>query len=461
VKQIWHFADINFPEIVDNANGWEQRLTGLINKQKILVGLITEPLLRSYLKKDMEKHLKEKAKQNAELALKKKHEEMLGLLTKPLESLTDALNRTQEDTQRLRAILYNPTKGLFAAAPLVRDYFTEGHPLRLDSACWEVSHEPDVYENPFAACTVLAAVVYAIFGKVETFSQVRDGNALWCRTLELLNQSDPAFEQLTKTVKLLLWYHKGTNGNGEDKEKTLLEYMRKVLVDNIEDKPDKKTQDDINFGFIKDSLNRFKKVMFTPFKEGESVHPLLPLALIFYEGLGVRPTITITVQNLDCKYTYNDLENILIRGEKITPFQDIGACLPVPRYAMLLSFLGGIIDYAVRPPINAKFTTAKIKVVPEQECVIEMTFSNIDVFKDMESTFSAMARAVGITALRFTGNFLKPFVDFASLCSEEVQKSSDNGVSIQYPIENPQFACSIKAQGDSFSFGVQKSGACT
>jgi hypothetical protein len=458
VKRIWHFADINFPEIVDNTNGWEQQLTGLINKQKVLVGLITEPILRRYLKKDMKKHIKEKAKKDAEIALMKKHGEMLDLLTKPLESLTDALNRTQEDTQRLRAILYNPTKGLFAVAPLVRNYFTEGHPLRLGSADWEVSHEPDVYENPFAACAVLAAVVCAIFGKGETFSQARDGNALWRKTLEILNQSDTAFEQLTKTVKLLLWYHKGTNGNGEDKEKTLLEYMGKVLVDNIPVQSNKNAQDDINFSCIKGSLNRFKKVMFTPLKEGELVHPLLPLALVFYEGLGVRPTITFTVQNPDLKYTYNNLEDILIRSEDmIGPFQDMGACLPVPRYAMLLSFLGGIIDYAVRSPNRATFSQASIEVMPELKCVVEMTFS-IDVFKDMESTFSAMARAVGTTGLRFTGNFLKPFVDFASLCSEIVQKSSDNEFSIQYPIEEPQFACSIKAQGTSFCFEVQRSG---
>lgn len=457
VEKIWVLAAINFPGIL--KDDCTDELVDIICKQKVLMGLLVDPLLRGYLKEDMEKHIKAKAKQDAEIALRKKHEEMLNLLTKPLESLTDALNRTQEDTQRLRAILYNPTKSLFAAAPLVRDYFTEGHHLHLGSVSWEVSHEPDTYENPFAACAILAAVVRAIFGKVKTFSQAGDGDELWRSTLELLNQSqsDLAFEQLTKTVNLLLWYHKGTNGNGEDKEKTLLNYMKNVLVDNITAQPDKNTPDNINFNCIKGSLNRFKKVMFTPFKEGEPVHPLLPLALIFYEGLGVKPTITITVQKPVLEYTYGNLEDILIRSETIRPFQDIGACLPVPRYAMLLSFLGGIIDYAVRPPDRATFSQARIKIVPEQECVVEMTFS-IDVFKDMESTFSAMARAVGTTGLRFTGNFLKPFVDFASLCSGIVQKSSDNGFSIQCPIEKPQFACSIKAQDDSFCFELRRSG---
>jgi len=456
VKRIWHFSDINFPEIVDNKVGYEEIFTGLVNKHKVLVGLITEPILRGYLKEDMEKHIKEKAKRDAELALTKKHGEMLDLLTEPLENLTDALNRTQEDTQRLRAILYNPTKGLFAVAPLVRNYFTEGHPLRLGSADWEVSHEPDVYENPFAACAVLLAVVCTLFGKSETFSQAENGNELYERTMEILNQSDHAFKKLAKTVKLILWYHKGMNGNGEDKEKILLKYMNNVLVNNIQARPDENAQDGDSFSCIKDSLNRFKKVMFIPFKEGEPVHPLLPLALIFYEGSGVRPTIT--VQNPYSNDTYNKLEEILIRGDgKIRPFQGIGACLPVPRYAMLLSFLGGIIDYAVRPPNRATFSQASIEIVPKKKCIVKMTFS-IDVFKDMESTFSEMARAVGTTGLRFTGNFLKPFVDFASLCSEIVQKSSDNGFSIQYPIEKPQFACSIKAQGNSFCFEVQRSG---
>ena len=456
VKQIWHFADINFPEIVDKTNDWEQRFTGLINKQKVLVGLITEPLLRNYLKDDVEKDIKERAKQNAELALMKKHGEMLNLLTKPLESLTDALNRTQEDTQRLRAILYNPTKGLFAAAPLVMDYFTEGHPLRLDPFFWEVSHEPDVYKNPFAACSVLAAVVCAIFGKAEAFGQARDGNALWCRTLELLNQSDSAFEQLTKTVKLFLWYHKGTNGNGEDKEKILREYIEKVLVDNIKVKPVEETQDGANFRCIKGSLNRFKKVIFTPFKE-DKVHPLLPLALIFYEGSGQSPKITFTATtSMDMTYTYEKLGDILIRSETIKPFKGIGAGLPAPRYAMLLSFLSGIIDYAVRPPSNAKFTTAKIEVVDKQKCVIQMDFSNNELFKEMKSTFSAMARAVGTKGLRLNGNFLKPFVDFASLCSGEVQESTNQKFSILYPTENPKFASSIKAKNGSFSFTVEK-----
>lgn len=453
VGKIWVLTAINFPEILQD--NYADKLVAIICKQKVLMGLLVDPLLRDYLKED----IRGKVKQDAEIVFLKKHEAMLNLLTEPLESLTKALDQTQEDTQRLRAILYNPTKNFFAAAPLVTDYFTGGHHLHLGSVSWEVSHEPDVYEEPFAACAVLAAVVYAIFGKVETFRQARDGDELWRSTLELLNQSqsDPAFEKLTKTVKLFLWYHKGTNGNGEDKEKTLLEYMRNVLVGNITAPPEDDTPDDTNFSCIKDSLSRFKKVMFTSVRPDAAVYPLLPLGFVFYARSSQSPKITFTATiGEDRTWRYEKLGDILIRSETIEPFKGIEACLPVPRYTMLLVFLSGIIDYAVKPPINAKFDTAKIEVVDKQKCVIQMNFlSNDGVFKDMKSTFSAMAEAVGTTRWSSQGNFLKPFVDFASKCSGEVQKPNDKEFSIWHPTENPKFVSSIKAESDSFSFTVQ------
>jgi hypothetical protein len=457
VKQIWHFADINFPEIVDSKNGWEQCLTGLINKQKVLVGLITEPLLRSYLKEDMEKNIKEKAKQDAELALTKKHGEMLDLLTEPLESLTEALNRTQEDTQRLRAILYNPTKGLFAAAPLVRDYFTQGHDLRLGLVRWNVEHEPGDYDNPFAACAVLAAIVCTVFGKSETFNLARDGNALWCRTLELLNQSDPAFERLTETIKLLLWHHE--TSNGEEKKKSLVEYMEKVLVGDIIDQPIKDTKDYNCFGFIKESLERFKEVIFTPFKESESKHPLLPLLLIFYDNDVTKSLDIIINDNSEGDNTlpYNRFKETLIkRHEYLAPFTEIGDGLPVPRYSMLLSFLSGVIDYAAREVKGTILQSVSIEVTNGEKSCILMKFSS-KVFKDMKNTFEEMKIAIGDRAGKLKGDFMKPFVDFCSLCFGKTKETDVDEFKIQYSGSGDAvYVSSIYAKDDKFKFSVAK-----
>jgi len=457
VKRIWHFSDINFPEIVDRKVGYENILTGLVNKQKVLVGLITEPILRKYLKDDMKSHIKERAKKDAEIALNRKHEEMLNLLTKPLESLTDALNRTQEDTQRLRAILYNPTKGLFAAAPLVRDYFTQGHDLRLGSVKWKVDHQPGDYENPFAACAVLAAVVCTVFGKSETFNLARDGNALWCRTLELLNQSDPAFEQLTKTIKLLLWHHE--TSNGEEKKKNLVEYMQKVLVDKIEDQPDEGTKDYSSFGFIKESLERFKEVIFTPFKQGESKHPLLPLLLIFYD-YDVTNKLNITIKDNsegDNTFSCNSFKKMLIkRHDYLAPFTEIGDGLPVPRYSMLLSFFCGVIDYAVRAVAGTELQSVLIEMTSGETYCILMQFSS-EVFNDMKNTFEEMEIVIGHRAGKVKGNFMKPFVDFCSLCFGEFKEADSNEFKIQYSgSENVVYVSSIYAKNKEFKFSVTK-----
>lgn len=454
VKRIWHFSDINFPEIVDRKVGYENIFTGLVNKQKVLVGLITEPILRGYLKDDMKSHIKERAKKDAEIALMKKHGEMLNLLTEPLESLTEALNSTQEDSQRLRAILYNPTKSLFAAAALVKDFFTTGHGLRLGQVYWKVLHQPGDYENPFAACAVLAAIVCTIFGKGESFREASDGNVLWCKTEKLLNQSDPAFKQLTKVIKLLLWHHKGSNEKGENKETVLRDYMKKVLIGNG---IYKLSEDNINFSYIIESLTRFKEAIFTPFKDGEPKCPLLPLLLVIYDndegGIGngttVSPKITVTK-------TYDCFQGILIkRNTHLPPFSGIGSGLPVPRYAMLLSFFGGVIDYAVTKKIS--LDSANIEVQHGSKCCITLTFS-ANVFNDMAEIFDQMKVALGAKAGRLLqkGDFIKPFVDFCSLCSGELKEANGDEFKIQYSGSRVVYVSSIYAKDKTFKFSVAK-----
>src|SRR3989304_509453 len=75
--------------------------------------------------------------QNASL---KKFEAMMSLLQRPLDNLTRALNETQQDTQKLRAILYDPHHAIFAAAPSVMRFFEQSGTIDFGALRMEAVH---------------------------------------------------------------------------------------------------------------------------------------------------------------------------------------------------------------------------------------------------------------------------------------------------------------------------------
>jgi len=89
--------------------------------------------------------------------LLKKHSQMLELLEAPLRRLTDAHRKIQEDTQELRAILYEPTEGIYAAQREIAELFNLGNTLtNPDRSKVIIQHQPANYQNIDDARWVLA-----------------------------------------------------------------------------------------------------------------------------------------------------------------------------------------------------------------------------------------------------------------------------------------------------------------
>ncbi len=93
-----------------------------------------------------------------------KYVEMFSLLTDPLGSLTEALAKTQADTQQLRAILYDPWEAIFRCQPMIAELFTPRGQLHIADTDIPVMHQPSSLE-PKHAQLVFAKALASFKGK--------------------------------------------------------------------------------------------------------------------------------------------------------------------------------------------------------------------------------------------------------------------------------------------------------
>lgn len=458
VEKIWVLAAINFPETeILKKDSCPDELVAIICKQKVLMGLLVDPLLRDYLKEDMKSHIKENAEHAKELELARRRSEFYDLLMSPLNDLIGALDKTRKHGQHIKSILDRPDKLIFSAFAFAEKYFDPGSVFELGGIRWEVEHQPSIYKSPFAACATLAAVVGTIFGQENLIDNAKNGKVLLERTMVLLHDSHITFEEVLRTLNVLLWYHGKIGEMGKDMEQQLGDYMSRVLTNKITDKGKQNTTDKINFSLIKESLGRFKETIHTAWKSTTHAGPLASLATIFYSKH--TPTFSIKDENPD---TYSSFGQILINRRKHScPFHQVE--LPVPTYGHLLNFLMRILEYVNEDKDSngeaVALCSVQLTVEPTKCCYINLQFSS-HVFKDMFYTFEKMKEALKASNTGPEGNFLKPFVKFCSTTVETArfeEQDDCNKFVIAYGKKSTgTFLSSIYAKGDTFRFSVDK-----
>lgn len=335
----------------------------------------------------------------------KKQLQMLSLLAAPLEKLTDALDETIEHTQRLRSILYDPSRAIFAASPRVMMYFEEGRQLGQGQLSWEAVHEPDTANNVTTLRSVrltLAAVICEIFGKMSPWPE--NEGALISRAKELLT-SPPA---------------------GGDE--FAFEQLRKTCIGLIGDKNPFDEQ-----AMYTKAASRFKKVLYRPFKDGDAKYPLEPLLVGLY-GFKTNLKFEVKRGRSDCIAAFYTLQDALSELDKIgfplELFANVG--LPVPRYAHWLALLFGIIAFAKNEQSDSGEMECVEVQIDSDSVSIVVTFKS-KIFADTGKLYLTMQRWLGRrdATLRYLGNLYKPFVDFVLLAEGEGKIDGD-GFSIEH-----------------------------
>lgn len=328
------------------------------------------------------------ARQNAESEILKKHSQMLDLLQSPLESLTTLLNKTQEDAQTLRSILYEPRRSLFAVASQVKKYFDENRQVSFGNVQWNSIHDPKQMNYNYSSCEVIlntiAAIICEIFGKSDI--KIQNKNELYGVANNLLQNNEETFKYTRDLlISAILRFNKLPEENN-------IENYRKLIL----------------------AFTAFKTILFTPYKDGIISHPILPLLVIIYDA------------NTSCNITIDRRQTEIISLAIIKAENRVSAFkrtrLPVPRYSALLSLISGLITYGKNQTgINLKHVIINIK---EKNIIISFTDNVFNLFQIKESeTFEKIKTIVeeGNMPL-FVGNFHKPFFDFARMCISKNSK---------------------------------------
>lgn len=321
------------------------------------------------------------ARQSAESEILKKHKQMLDLLQEPLESLTTLLNKTQEDAQTLRAILYDPHRSIFAAAPRVMKYFEQNRDISFGSVKWKAPHTAEDGNKETLANTI-AAIVCEIFGKAELMPA--NIHELYGIANGLLNSDEKAFEELRKLFEKIVEF-------------------KEIPVDNVTK--------------LRTAFSKLKTILFTPYKDGTEDFPLLPLLVVFYDF------------NEKSKVTYKALNDVDVRkalvDNRIIDSKIFGGLkLPVPRYSALLTFVSGVLAYIKSERPTSEGSSAADESVSRtlsatiNDKSISIEFhSNVFDLSKLNDTFVPLKDIIEKNMrTRYAGNFQKPFFDFAGMC---------------------------------------------
>jgi len=354
---------------------------------------------------------------------------MLRLLEGPLSRLSDALDATQEHSQRLRAILYDPSRSIFAVAPRVLEYFEEGRALRKGGVGWKAVHEPGTADESDSRNVklTLAAIICEIFGKMD--SPAENDGALLTRAREAIQPNivtggvaDPAFEELVRICTAIV----GEDDPFESFEKTKLATVR------------------------------FKEILYRPFKDGDThfyFHPLFVVLFGAQDGgsdfvvnisIGSRTeTVSTFVEALSCN-TINISRSLFGK-----------LSLPVSRYAQWLGFLQGIIAY-VKTEKRAMMSQVNIEIVPNKVTVVTIKFSRtvfeMDGINDFYNTLKSWCKRRDISFIAH-GNFKKPFIDFVlAVVDDGIPDSFTDNFCIKYRGDGVTAIASIALEADKLIY---------
>lgn len=199
----------------------------------------------------------------------RKYERMLELLEDPLRGVSEAIDQIQRDSQKLRAILYDPARSLFDAHDQLNGLFDEGSELKVsDYITVAVAHKPISYSNTggkfdddwsspkdrigskLDGYVVLASAIMGILGRKLELKDAKSRQGIVHRAQDCLVECAriEAFEELLADLSFLLIKSKR---NCDD------DALRAVLPTVFESNPGP-------------SLEKLKTALFDPFKLRQS-----------------------------------------------------------------------------------------------------------------------------------------------------------------------------------------------
>ena len=300
-----------------------------------------------------------------------KQSHMLQLLIEPLNSLTEAIAQTQQDTQTLRSILYDPHKVLFSVAPMVEKYFSRDEGCEYGRVKWKGQHTIDSMGNDAetkrCAAAMLAAIICRIYGRQPEGTESELD--LYRAVEELLMYRESAFSELREALESLV-----PNGDLDD----VVDELKSQLAPQL-----KFSQEYVNKDKIKELLKRLKEIIFTPFKyEGKA--PLLPLAMVVFDYFDEEINLSISKRKDSVS-----MQDVVNTWYALDLFSEVN--MLVPRYNIILSFVSGVLAYMK----EIKETVKSVLVSPstsDSPGNIKITFSGTPYKLDkLSETFSIMS----------------------------------------------------------------------
>lgn len=328
---------------------------------------------------------------SAESEILKKHSQMLELLQGPLESLTSLLNKTQEDTQTLRSILYDPHRSLFEAAPQVKKYFDRDRRISFGKVSWKTIHEPSGTTNPKemeVMANTIAAIVCEVFGSADFLPKNRQ--ELYAIASALLKSEEAAFSEYRSLLS--------------------------DIVLGFSDIPFK------DYTKLTNAFSDLKAILFTPYKDGDKKRPILPLLIIIYD---INKTCKVKYRNKDFQLT-----DVLSKYRSNNMFLKD---LPIPRYSNLLELISGVLVYANGKTgitlLNLELSDNDIKLIFSGKVYDLEELKKAGTFQSMKEIIDKRVRPL------YVGDFQKPFFEFASICfgvDNKVSECTDNKITIAY-----------------------------
>jgi hypothetical protein len=368
---------------------------------------------------------------------------MLRLLEAPLTKLTEALDATQEQSQHLRALLYAPSRAIFAAAPRIIKYFEERGIVSWGNLRWESVHDPTRenlnHSQQSGVKLTLAAFICEIFGRMKPFP--KDGDALVSRAVDLLSANkDLSYDELKNVCLKII----GVNNNSKKR-------MRSNITSYF-------TTHEKSAA----ALHRFKQILYRPYKDGDyggfTLEPLF--VALFCSWRKVTVSLVTYVENII--YEQNEYQTLEAALEDKTDCYPFFVSLPVPRYSQWLALLLGIIEY-VRAEKTDKDLTLKCKIEYTKNKLTSVTldFDN-EVFdkEKMKPFHQEVYKWFGKSDISYSahGNFKKPFIDFLLVASGSVKLRDDSFCIKHKNHEGTTLETTIKAFGRIFSYTCEKNG---
>lgn len=371
-------------------------------------------------------------RQKAQLA---KSEQMLNLLAEPLESLTGALQKVQENTQTLRSILYDPHRAIFASASGVQKYFIDKNIVMIGNVKWEILHDTPDYmrDKLYKLTSTVSAIIMEILGSSYDAERPSD---LFAHAKKLVFDSpspDP-YENLRKMCKQII-------GISEDAANKI--YLQLF----INESGAAFNNSDADHKLLLKALTAFKHTLHYPYKPSEEIKNILPLLVIFF---GCDAT-SVSVDTRIVEDVNSFLSDLTWSTKKITIKPDY---FPVPCYSMVLDFISGFLAATKLNITKKEITTA--------ENNIKLTFINDAFDSDSAGKLKiAIENAINVQDRILGGNFHKPFLDLVFNCKacngSKTIKVSQNDKTVEMTVTvDTMVLLSLKLSNTELTLGFYK-----